>query len=999
MALFGRLVTTLMKFANVGADTNHVLELVTEGANGATVKVFVGNRTPVGNVTGSPGTYYARVSAGSSTLYVHQGAVADNTSWADIAATGSGDASGPASSDDEALARFDQLTGKLLQNGPIKESDTGEFRDWLYKAISPAAIAAQQDDYTPTDWTNADVVRLSATGGDQYISGFAAITANAGVPRKILINVGATDALLILNNDGTSAAGNRVLTPGDDGFEFRLDPGEVAILTYDYTAAAWRVEARDSRVHVTDFRSITEATAGTYNDYNAAGWGKADILFYNDPTESGDVYFTGFEAGVVQKRKHIINLRGGPIHLLHQDTGSVVGNRLLCPRGANVVLERYEAALLVYTGSDWSVAAVSEQEVLLSVTNSFVAQRDDYSPPNWATLDLLNADPTGGAQSITGFERIFSHQFKIIVNLSGADHPLTLANENAASAINNRIRTPDERDLVLQKGDVAVIAYDDSILRWRVVSPTQPDTVNAITDALGANQNNYSPVGWNHADLLRLTMAANRTITGFARLNSHNHKLIVNEGAGTLSLTHQDGASAAGNQIRTPNAATLAVPAGYAVELAYDSTTLYWYVIAAAHVAQAAGLRETGGPTDLAMGAVADVTFFKRSGTTVVGVAAASTTEALTGTDTAKPITPDALAALWEKGTNVASAATVSLGEGGFFHITGTTTITDIDFATAKDGRHAFIVFDGVLTLTHNGTTLQLPGGANIVTAAGDRACFVQDSGDNIICLWYQRAATTPSASASTTEVLTGTDASKFVTPDALTALWEKGANVASAANVSLGEGGLFHITGTTTITDIDFDTPKDGRTAIVVFDAALTLTHNGTTLQLPGGANIVTAAGDRAVFVQDSGDNIICVLYQRASTVTTDAAPDTLLWGADNVTASTTTRYLYPGFDDSTAQTSTVQIRVPRAGTIRKLRARHETGAGNGNAIVYTLRKNGVATALTASLASTANDASDLTNSATVAAGDLIDIEVTKAVAVGTSPSDITVTAEFAGI
>jgi hypothetical protein len=119
---------------------------------------------------------------------------------------------------------------------------------------------------------------------------------------------------------------------------------------------------------------------------------------------------------------------------------------------------------------------------------------------------------------------------------------------------------------------------------------------------------------------------------------------------------------------------------------------------------------------------------------------------------------------------------------------------------------------------------------------------------------------------ATTTDVLGGTDTSKAVTPDALAALWEKGSNVASAATISLGEGGYFHITGTTTITDIDFATPKDGRTAILIFDGALTLTHNATTLILPGGANITTAAGDIAFVVQDSGDNVKVAAYLRAS-------------------------------------------------------------------------------------------------------------------------------------
>ncbi len=267
------------------------------------------------------------------------------------------------------------------------------------------------------------------------------------------------------------------------------------------------------------------------------------------------------------------------------------------------------------------------------------------------------------------------------------------------------------------------------------------------------------------------------------------------------------------------------------------------------------------------------VWYQRADGTAIVasaGLTAATTTEALQGTDTAAYVTPDALAALWEKGSDVASAATVSFAEGGFFHITGTTTITDIDWATAKNGRWAMVTFDGALTLTYNATTLKLPGAASITTAAGDTACFVQDASDNVICVWYQRADGTPLVNssftaASTTQTLTGTSVAVAVTPDSLAALWEKGSDVASAATVSLGEGGYFHITGTTTITDIDWATAKNGRPAIVIFDGILTLTHNATTLKLPGNANITTAAGDRAMFVQDASDNVICVWYQRA--------------------------------------------------------------------------------------------------------------------------------------
>jgi hypothetical protein len=81
---------------------------------------------------------------------------------------------------------------------------------------------------------------------------------------------------------------------------------------------------------------------------------------------------------------------------------------------------------------------------------------------------------------------------------------------------------------------------------------------------------------------------------------------------------------------------------------------------------------------------------------------------------------------LFSQGTpqNLASAATTDIGAQNsvFLNITGTTTITS--FGTNYNGPR-YIRFDGALTLTHNATTLILPGAANITTAAGDSAIVV----------------------------------------------------------------------------------------------------------------------------------------------------------------------------------------------------------------------------------------------------------------------------------
>lgn len=91
------------------------------------------------------------------------------------------------------------------------------------------------------------------------------------------------------------------------------------------------------------------------------------------------------------------------------------------------------------------------------------------------------------------------------------------------------------------------------------------------------------------------------------------------------------------------------------------------------------------------------------------------------------------------KGADIASAATINLttATGNLVHVTGTTTITAI---TIPSGAERTVVFDGILTLTHNATTLILPTGANITTAVGDVMKVRGDGSGNARVVTYTRA-------------------------------------------------------------------------------------------------------------------------------------------------------------------------------------------------------------------------------------------------------------------
>jgi hypothetical protein len=98
----------------------------------------------------------------------------------------------------------------------------------------------------------------------------------------------------------------------------------------------------------------------------------------------------------------------------------------------------------------------------------------------------------------------------------------------------------------------------------------------------------------------------------------------------------------------------------------------------------------------------------------------------------------------FKRGTAIASAATVDLSAatGNFVHVTGTTTITSL--GTVGAGLVYYVTFDGILTLTHNGTSLILPGANSITTAAGDIGIFVSEGAGNWRCVAFTRAAYRP---------------------------------------------------------------------------------------------------------------------------------------------------------------------------------------------------------------------------------------------------------------
>lgn len=140
--------------------------------------------------------------------------------------------------------------------------------------------------------------------------------------------------------------------------------------------------------------------------------------------------------------------------------------------------------------------------------------------------------------------------------------------------------------------------------------------------------------------------------------------------------------------------------------------------------------------------------------------------------------------------------------------------------------------------------------------------------------------------------------------------------------------------------------------------------------------------------FTDDAGtDNQLAYL--------TDAVKSFITWGDDSIATSTTTRYLTPWFDDGTAETTEASYRVPSAGTAQNLRVRARVAGTGAATLTYTLMVNGGASALAVAMSNTVQDGSDLVNTVSLSAGDLISIRVTKSASLSSSPDDIVASLE----
>lgn len=183
-------------------------------------------------------------------------------------------------------------------------------------------------------------------------------------------------------------------------------------------------------------------------------------------------------------------------------------------------------------------------------------------------------------------------------------------------------------------------------------------------------------------------------------------------------------------------------------------------------------------------------------------------------------------------------------------------------------GRAYLVVYDGTNFQLLNGSTFADSGIDEIAALSPTDSYFIVGNGSSWVTETGATVRTSLGLGTGDSPQFTGLTLTGLATlvnaTLSGTLIQKQGADVASAASLSLGAGNLFDVTGTTAITSIA--TKGVGSVVVLQFDAALTLTHHATDLILPSGANITTAAGDIAVFYEYATGDWRCISYSRKS-------------------------------------------------------------------------------------------------------------------------------------
>lgn len=468
-----------------------------------------------------------------------------------------------------------------------------------------------------------------------------------------------------------------------------------------------------------EIASPATPAAGTGRLYMIAG---DDGVWWKDPSGVETDLTVGFGSGGVLTAKGDLLTRTASI-----DT------RL--PVGANGYLLTPDSTTA--TGLRWAQTITPAQLPFNVVTDTLLADVNNYSPAGLSTSVQLRLTASGTARSITGIAISGTagapnlSELKI-TNVGAND--IILRSESASSTAANRFSL-DGKDVVVAAGANCTMWYDWTSARWRGVANStdgklagQYATTGVITPpVLATSQNDYSPAGIENAAVVRLTASAIVSLTGLAGGYNGRRVAIFNIGSLPITLENQSSGSAAANRFFTGSSNTTIVGNNTA-NLLYDGVSGFWRVYSGTGgaIAGAGGLVQSKW-SEVTVDRTTTSTDWPSYASTVNAAAVLPTgtiTVVTTGTSSATPTTPGSTAANAASVANPQTLVVMSTTNGAqIVTYTGTTATT---FTGCTGGAGAIAVGNYVwggpvqtsITAPSNGVSLPV-GTINVVSTVG----------------------------------------------------------------------------------------------------------------------------------------------------------------------------------------------------------------------------------------------------------------------------------------
>lgn len=570
------------------------------------------------------GSNWSQLPPSTDGYYLKTRGIGANPEWAYVSASsGSGDVVGPSSSTNNAIARFDLATGKLIKNSVVTIDDSGNFDNVNYI------------DFTPLEPTLVPDSTEGRVFWDGYNHTLAIRPGYGGVTQQ----VGQELYIIGLNKTGADIPnGTPVYYAGVQGTRVKIAPASTLnAMTSQLVGVTTHDIAKNQEGVVTTFGLINDVDTSAYND--------GDPLYLTSTPGVMATTITGqypISVGVVLvanagEGKILIDIRTFPLirRLWDVQNGLPIDGYHLLANGnfwvgsnfrtdvASAVthiqaagdLDGYypnptvkdltitgeqQGSILYYNGSNWVQLPPSDDGYLLTTQGT-------GANPTWEKLDgytiSINYTPstyTPTANTIGGhFIGISNYlaslgldqvQEKFTATLGQTSFTLgQLPEKNTAVQMYiNGIKQIYTTDYVVS--GTAVTYYSTTLIAgdvvefWYLINSAtiarsySDGYVNIIAPTqITTNENNYNPTGFSSADAVFLNANTAVDITGFeSSALTHMKKKVYNIGTSNITLKYQSTSSNEANRMIIPGQTDLVLQQDDIVDMLYDYINSRW---------------------------------------------------------------------------------------------------------------------------------------------------------------------------------------------------------------------------------------------------------------------------------------------------------------------------------------------------------------------------------------------------------------------------------------